>query len=79
MPDVARALVHHVALTVTDLEASVRWYEAVFSIAHRMDVPHAGGVGKVLADGGDPIKDAWVTLPEHGRYASTDAEGKFLT
>jgi hypothetical protein len=38
---------------------------------------HRSG-GKVLADDGAPIKDAWVTLPEHGRYASTDADGKFL-
>jgi glyoxylase I family protein len=41
---------HHLALTVTDVDASVRWYEDVFGIRFRMDVPHPGGVGKLLAD-----------------------------
>jgi glyoxylase I family protein len=50
MPVVTRASLHHIALTVTDLEASVRWYEQVFGIAYQMDAPHSGGVGKVLAD-----------------------------
>ncbi len=52
MTDVARPQFHHVALTVTDVEASVRWYEAVFDIRFRMDVPHEGGLGKVLGDEG---------------------------
>jgi len=47
---VARHLLHHAALTVTDLEASVDWYSQVFSIRPQMDVPHQGGVGRVLAD-----------------------------
>jgi glyoxylase I family protein len=50
MPSVARPHLHHLALTVTDLDASVRWYEAVFGVHFLMDVPHEGGVGKVLAD-----------------------------
>ena len=41
---------HHVALTVTDVDASVAWYERVFGLTHRIDVPHAGGVGRLLAD-----------------------------
>ncbi len=28
----------------------MRWYEAVFGVHFLMDVPHEGGVGKVLAD-----------------------------
>jgi glyoxylase I family protein len=44
------AQLHHVALTVTDVDASVPWYESVFGITFRTDVPHAGGVGKLLAD-----------------------------
>jgi glyoxylase I family protein len=40
---------HHVALTVTDVDASVRWYEEVFGISYRMDAPHEGGVGKLLS------------------------------
>ncbi|HEY5853960.1 MAG TPA: VOC family protein [Aldersonia sp.] len=43
-------VVHHVALTVSDLDASVEWYEQVFGIAHVLDVPHDGGTSKVLAD-----------------------------
>lgn len=50
MPAVARASPHHVALTVTDLEASQAWYEKVFGITYQMGGPHKGGVGNVLAD-----------------------------
>jgi catechol 2,3-dioxygenase-like lactoylglutathione lyase family enzyme len=48
--NVSRPSLHHIALTVTDVDASVRWYEEVFGISFRMDAPHPGGVGKVLAD-----------------------------
>ncbi|MGH2616429.1 MAG: VOC family protein, partial [Thermomicrobiales bacterium] len=40
------------AITVTDLDASIAWYERVFGIAFRMEVPHPGGTGKILADDG---------------------------
>jgi catechol 2,3-dioxygenase-like lactoylglutathione lyase family enzyme len=40
----------HIALTVTDLDASIAWYERVFGITYRMDGPHEGGIGKLLAD-----------------------------
>ncbi len=50
MPDVTLANLHHIALTVTDLDASIAWYERVFVIAYQMDGPHEGGVGKLLAD-----------------------------
>jgi glyoxylase I family protein len=50
MSTVTAPRLHHLALTVTDVDASVRWYEDVFGIKFRMDVPHAGGVGKLLAD-----------------------------
>ena len=50
MTTVARPAIHHVALTVTDLDASVRWYEQVFGVTAQMDAPHQGGVGKILAD-----------------------------
>jgi glyoxylase I family protein len=45
--------IHHVALTVTDLEESIRWYEQLFGISYKMDTPYLGGIGKLLAD------DAW--------------------
>lgn len=41
---------HHIAITVTDLDASIAWYERVFGVAFRLEVPHPGGVGKILAD-----------------------------
>jgi glyoxylase I family protein len=47
---VSRPILHHIALTVTDVDASVRWYEEVFGVSFRMDAPHPGGVGKLLAD-----------------------------
>jgi glyoxylase I family protein len=43
---------HHIALTVTDLDASVRWYEQVFGIAFMGEVPHQGGTGKIVRDDG---------------------------
>jgi glyoxylase I family protein len=50
MPTATPARLHHLALTVTDVDTSVRWYEAVFGVRFLMDVPHVGGVGKLLAD-----------------------------
>jgi glyoxylase I family protein len=44
------ARIHHVALTVTDLDASVAWYEEVFSVSYLMDAPHEGGTARILAD-----------------------------
>ena len=39
---------HHLAITVRDLDASVEWYSQVFSLSPLMDVPHPGGLGRVL-------------------------------
>jgi glyoxylase I family protein len=50
MTTITRPRIHHVALTVTDIDASIRWYENVFGIRYRRDVPHEGGVGKLLTD-----------------------------
>ena len=50
---VTAARLHHLALTVRDLDASVEWYGRVFGVRHALDVPHAGGVGRLLID------DAW--------------------
>jgi glyoxylase I family protein len=44
--------IHHIALTTTDLDASIAWYEKVFGITYRMEEPHEGGTGKLLADDG---------------------------
>ena len=50
MTTVVLPTLHHLALTVTDLDASVDWYEEVFGLTARQDVPHPGGVGRILAD-----------------------------
>ena len=50
MPSPTRPSIHHVALTVTDLDASIAWYERVFGITYKMEEPHQGGTGKLLAD-----------------------------
>ncbi len=50
MSTVARPRLHHLALTVTDIDASTRWYEGVFGVTFWMDAPHPGGLGKVLVD-----------------------------
>ena len=50
MPNVTLANLHHIALTVTDLDASIRWYERVFGISYQMEEAHEGGVGKLLTD-----------------------------
>jgi catechol 2,3-dioxygenase-like lactoylglutathione lyase family enzyme len=50
MPSPIRPSLHHIAITVTDLEASIAWYERVFGITCQLEVPHPGGTGKILAD-----------------------------
>jgi len=44
------ARLHHIALTVSDLDASVDWYGKVFGVQHVLDAPHEGGVGRIVAD-----------------------------
>jgi catechol 2,3-dioxygenase-like lactoylglutathione lyase family enzyme len=41
---------HHIALTVTSLQASIPWYERVFGITLQMGYDHEGGEGQLLAD-----------------------------
>ena len=65
--------VHHLALTVTDLDASIRWYERVFGISFQMEYGHEGGVGKILAD---PAWSLVIVLHRHDanqseRFAET--------
>ena len=50
MPRPTRTALHHIALTVTDLDASIAWYQKVFDIAFLLEEPHQGGTGMVLAD-----------------------------
>jgi glyoxylase I family protein len=66
MPMVTAPRLHHLALTVTDVDASVRWYEDVFGVRFRMDVPHPGGVGKLFADDG---RQLMIVLHRHDTNA----------
>ena len=45
-----RPSLHHIALTVTDLDVSIPWYEGIFGIKLVNEVPHDGGTGMVLTD-----------------------------
>jgi glyoxylase I family protein len=62
MPTIARPRLHHLALTVTDIDESVRWYEAVFDVHFLMDAPHPGGFGRVLAD---DARELMIVLHRH--------------
>jgi glyoxylase I family protein len=66
---VPRPLLHHIALTVTDLDASVEWYSRVFDVRRQMDAPHPGGLGRILAD------DAWTLMIALHRHDSHEREG----
>ena len=50
MSDAPQLRMHHLALTVADLDASVQWYETVFDVHPVMDIPHQGGDGRILAN-----------------------------
>ncbi|MGH9109510.1 MAG: VOC family protein [Acidimicrobiales bacterium] len=50
MTDLARPHFHHLALTVSDPDASVAWYERVFGLRFQAEIPHRGGFGRLLAD-----------------------------
>jgi catechol 2,3-dioxygenase-like lactoylglutathione lyase family enzyme len=59
---------HHVALTVSDLDASIAWYERVFSITFQMEAPHHRGTGKLLAD------EAWQLVIVLHRHEDNEGE-----
>ncbi len=50
MTSVTLPTLHHVALTVTDLDASTAWYQRIFSLGPVLDAPHDGGWQRMLAD-----------------------------
>lgn len=65
---VTAARLHHLALTVRDLDASVEWYQKVFGITHQMDAPHPGGFARLLAD------EAWQLVIVLHRHDANGAE-----
>jgi glyoxylase I family protein len=68
MASVAVPTVNHVALTVTNLAASIPWYERTFGIRYQMEEGHKGGVGKLLAD------EAWKLVIVLHRHDANDGE-----
>lgn len=44
------AATHHAAITVTNLDASVAWYEQVFGFTKFMEGPHPGGYAVLLIE-----------------------------
>ncbi len=68
MPSPAQPRLHHIAITVTDLDASIAWYERVFGVSFQMEVPHPGGTGKILADG------EWQLVFALHRHDANDSE-----
>lgn len=50
MAPLAKPFIHHLALTVTDIGASLDWYQKVFDLKVVMEVPHEGGTGIVVSD-----------------------------
>jgi len=49
MPDVSG--IHHVSVTVTDIERSVPWYSELLGLTKLMEEPHPGGTGYAVVLG----------------------------
>ena len=54
--------IHHLALTVTDVEKSIAWYARIFGFKRIADYPHEGGFGVVLVQ---PEANLWIVLHHH--------------
>jgi glyoxylase I family protein len=68
MTAVTSPALHHLALTVRDLEASIDWYGQVFGIHYQMDAPHPGGFAQLLSD------DAWQLVIVLHRHDANSGE-----
>jgi glyoxylase I family protein len=73
MPVPAIAGIGHVALTVTDVERSVAWYQETLGLQRIARSPHPGGFGVFLRT---PDEQLWVVLHHHDdnggeRFAET--------
>ena len=68
MTAVTAPTLHHLALTVRDLDASIEWYGKVFGIHYQMDVPHPGGFAQLLSD------DAWQLVIVLHRHDANSGE-----
>jgi glyoxylase I family protein len=52
----------HIDLTVTNVEASVAWYQRVFGLSHVMHETHPGGFAEVLVE---PRSHVFIGLSQH--------------
>jgi glyoxylase I family protein len=52
----------HIDLTVTDVEASMAWYQKVFGLHHVMHETHPGGFAEVLVE---PRSQVFIGLSQH--------------
>ena len=68
MTAVTSPALHHLALTVRDLDASIEWYGQVFGIHYQMDAPHPGGFAQLLSD------DAWQLVIVLHRHDANNGE-----
>jgi catechol 2,3-dioxygenase-like lactoylglutathione lyase family enzyme len=54
--------IHHLALTVTDVEKSIAWYTRIFGFKRIADYPHEGGFGVILVQSDANL---WMVLHHH--------------
>ena len=59
------AVLHHVALTVTDIEASLAWYSDLFGFKELVREDHAGGNGGYGVVLGPEDWSMFIVLNEH--------------
>jgi catechol 2,3-dioxygenase-like lactoylglutathione lyase family enzyme len=68
MTEAPAPALHHVALTVSDLDASVAWYTELFGLQFLTEVPHQGGTAMILVAEGHGVAFA---LHRHDASART--------
>ena len=66
MPDVSG--IHHVSVTVTDIERSVPWYSELLGLTKLMEEPHPDGTGYAVVLGG-PASAPGARAPGRGGRA----------
>ncbi len=68
MPDTAEpvvpglGLIHHIALTVTNVDVSINWYKRVFGFQQIATLPHPAGYGVLLKL---PDAEVYIALHHH--------------
>ncbi|MGH3459292.1 VOC family protein [Aeromicrobium sp.] len=67
MSDAPQLRLHHLALTVADLDASIQWYGAVFDVHPVLDVPHQGRRRRPHPHRCEPVADVRPAPPRRQR------------